>query len=261
MRRARWIIVVLASAGCAFAVACSGDDSSENDAGNDASNDTTQQDVNKPDSQTNDAQTSDASDAGDAGCPAAWLEVSDASMLWPDGGLPALLLHASGAGSQDYTCEPIDGGYAWTFIGPEANLDDCTQTLIGHHFASEAGAAAPEWQTLDQSFVIGKKLLAYTPDGGQNSVPWLLVQATSNGGNGTIAKTLYVQRLNTDGGNAPSTTCDDTDVDATTKVPYTADATISTATSSSSCRRTRTPAAGAGRPSHHRRRARIPARS
>ncbi len=228
MNGARWIMLGFASTACAFAFACSGD-SSNDDGGTDASNDTTQQDVNKPDAKNGDAQTNDASndvqtiDASDGGCPASWLDLPDASALLPDGGLPALLIHAAGAGTQDYTCEPQDGGgYAWVFVGPEATLDDCTQTLIGHHFASDAGAA-PEWQTLDNSYVIAKKVIAYTPDGGQGSVPWLLLQETSNGGTGTIAKTLYVQRLNTSGGNAPSTTCDGNDVDASSKVAYTAD--------------------------------------
>ena len=80
--------------------------------------------------------------------------------------------------------------------------------LIGHHFASEAGAAAPEWQTLDGTYAVGRKVLAYTPDGGSGSIPWLLLGATSTGGSGTLSGTTYVQRLNTAGGNAPCTGCD-----------------------------------------------------
>ncbi len=234
MRRTRIIVVAAASVGLAYAAACSSDDSNQPDGGNDATTDTTTQDVATKDA-ANDVTTNDATtDASDAGsCQGAWLDLPDAAMLEPDGGLPPLLLHFFGSGTQDYACEAqisvttdagADAGatYVWVLTGPEATLDDCNVQLQGHHFASEAGASAPEWQTLDQSYVIGKKLVAYTPDGGQGSVPWLLLQETSNGGNGTIAKTLWVQRVHTDGGN-PTTTCDNNDVDATTKVPYSAD--------------------------------------
>ncbi len=226
VKRERWIIIVTASAGCAFAAACSGDNGTS-DGGTDASNDTTeQQDSNKPDTGANDAAKDVQSDAPvDSGCPTSWFDLPDASMLEPDGGLPPLIIHATAAGTQDYTCEEAqDGGFGWIFVGPEANLEDCTQALIAYHFASEAGAGAPEWQaTADNSYVIASKLLTYTPDGGQGSVPWLLLQKTSTGGTGTISKTLYVQRLHTDGGITPTTTCDGNDLDATTKVPYTAD--------------------------------------
>jgi len=226
VKRVHLLIAVGAvSAGLVVLQACSGDNN-DTDAGSDASNDTTQPDVNKQDVVTsdvkNDVTTTDG--GGDAGCPASWMQVPDAGMLLPDGGLPALILHAAASGTQNYTCEAqsSDAGttYGWVFMGPEANLDDCAQTLIGHHFASEAGAAAPEWQTLDTSYVIGKKLLAYTDDAG--SVPWLLLQKTSTGGTGTISQTQYIQRLYTAGG-VPTTTCDGNNLDAGTQVPYTAD--------------------------------------
>jgi len=209
--------------------ACSGDNNNETDSGTDAS---TQPDVNKQDVATTDVSTKDViNDVTDGGsCPTSWTVFPDAgaatAALTPDGGFPAnVILHAAGSGTQDYTCEAQAGDagttYAWVFVGPEANLDDCNQTLVGHHFASEAGAAAPEWQTLDNSFVIAKKLAAFTDDAG--SVPWLLLQETSNGGTGTIAKTLYVQRLYTSGGIAPMTGCDQNSVNTTQKVAYTAD--------------------------------------
>jgi hypothetical protein len=231
VKRAYVVVAIgAASAGLLVLQACS-DSGGDTDGGTDASNDVTQQnDVVKQDVVTNDAINDVVTnDASDGGCPSSWTMVPtlpDAGEnLVPDGGLPPLLLHAAGSGTQNYVCEATttDAGttYAWTFVGPQANLDDCNAQLIGHHFASEAGAAAPEWQTLDQSFVIAAKQAAYTADA--SAVPWLLLKETSNGGNGEIAKTVYVQRLSTSGGVAPSTTCDSNTLNNTSNVAYTAD--------------------------------------
>jgi Protein of unknown function (DUF3455) len=175
-----------------------------------------------------DADAGQEADAGDGGCPATWFvaPVVDPSIALPDGG-GGVLLHAVGTGTQNYMCEgnTSDGGapYAWTLVTPEANLTDCHEALIGHHFASEAGAGFPEWQTTDGTYVIGTKLHAFTPDGGAGSIPWLLVHAVDAGGSGTLSMAQYVQRLDTDGGNAPADGCDMASVGATTDVPYTAD--------------------------------------
>jgi hypothetical protein len=138
-----------------------------------------------------------------------------------DGG--GVLLHAAGAGTQNYACTAgTDGGISWVFVGPQANLSDCNGNVIGHHYASDGGAGFPEWiTTADGTYVIGHKVAAYTPDGGAASVPWLLLQAVGHGGGtGTLSQVAYVQRLDTDGGVAPGTGCDAGDM---AQVPYTAD--------------------------------------
>lgn len=186
------------------------------------------------------APATDASDAAvlsDAGCPASWTVAPETVPLIavPDGG-GAVLLHAAGTGTQDYTCTASetdagpdggDGGltYAWVFVGPEAVLSDCNTAPIGRHFASEAGATQPEWMTTsDNSYVIAKKVNAgYSPDGGA-AIPWLLLQALSNSDGGTLGQVTYVQRLNTTAGlSPPNSSCDDTTVGTTQKVDYTAD--------------------------------------
>jgi hypothetical protein len=170
------------------------------------------------------------SDASDGSCPASWMQVPGvpAAIALPDGG--TLILHALGSGTQNYACRMVvvDGGSGeagapgvWTLTGPSADLLDCNSQVIGHHFASEAGASAPEWQTLDGTYVIGHRLAGATPEGGAGSVPWLLLQATSHGGTGTLSTTAYIQRLDTDGGVAPSG-CDPTEAGALS-VPYSAD--------------------------------------
>jgi len=205
--------------------ACS-DNGGDDDAATDAQQNDATQDVAKQDVVTNDVTNDVVVDASDGGCPSSWTVVPDAgTSLVPDGGLPPLLIHAAASGTQNYTCTAQNGDagttYAWVFVGPQANLADCNAQVIGHHFASEAGAAAPEWQTLDQSFVIAAKQTAYTADA--SAVPWLLLKETSNGGTGSIAKTVYIQRLFTSGGIAPATTCDGQNVNTSTNVPYTAD--------------------------------------
>jgi hypothetical protein len=217
---------------------CSGDDTTANpatDAGThpDATTDAAQAaDTGGGEDVAPDAAT--PTDAGadtavpDAACPPTWTTAPDVAptIAVPDGG-GAPLLHAGAIGTQNYTCQQVavDGGtaYAWVFVGPEADLADCHAAKIGKHFASDAGAAAPEWQTTDGAYVIGKRLAAFTPDGGASAIPWLLLQETSTGGTSTLSKATYVQRLNTTGGVAPSATCDATTAGTTQKVSYTAD--------------------------------------
>ena len=91
--------------------------------------------------------------------------------------------------------------------------------MIGHHFASEAGAAAPEWMLADGSYAIGQKIAAF--DGGGASIPWLLLRAASDSDAGALSGTTYVQRIHTDGGLQPASSCDmDSGVQM---VPYEAD--------------------------------------
>ena len=177
-------------------------------------------------------------EAGLPACTGAWLVAPDlAGLVLPDGGPEAgvVLMHALGTGTQDYACigTPIDGGadagdaganFVWTLVTPDAVLTDCNGTNVGHHFASEAGATAPEWLSIDDSYVIGKKLVGVTPDGGSGSVPWLIIGATSHGGDsGVLSNVTYVERLDTDGGVAPATGCDFAHSDAGVNIGYTAD--------------------------------------
>jgi hypothetical protein len=147
----------------------------------------------------------------------------DPSIAVPaDGG--GVLLHAYAAGTQSYACaRGTNGGYAWTFAGPEAELRDQGGGLIGHHFASEPGGGAPRWEGLDGSYVVGQKVAAVTPDGGAQAVPWLLLRAVAHGGTGPLASAHFVQRVATQGGLAPATACDASVADNKAKVPYTAE--------------------------------------
>jgi hypothetical protein len=162
--------------------------------------------------------------AGDtaSACGAAWLAAPavDASLAPPpEGG--AVIAHVTATGVQTYTCaRGADGATSWTPSGPDADLSDCNGARAGRHFASQAGAAAPEWQATDGSYVVAQKAAATPAPGDPNAVPWLLLRVTDHGGAGAISRARYVQRVRTHGGVAPTTACD---AGAVARVPYSAD--------------------------------------
>src|SRR5271156_5392283 len=108
----------------------------------------------------------------------------------------ALLLEATGEGSQVYTC--TDGH--WVLKAPDAKLLDQQGQVIGTHFAG------PTWRLQDGSEVKGKAIAA-RPAGDAASVPWLLIQAVPGSGSGKLANVLYVRRTQTEGGVAPTAAC------------------------------------------------------
>ena len=143
-------------------------------------------------------------------CPAN----TPSSLAPPVGQELAFVTAASGV--QEYTCN----GTAWVFVAPDAQLypDHAgdQDEAVGHHYAG------PTWEWYeDGSTVVGKKLAAATPD--PASIPWLLLLGASHGPNdGRMSDVTYVQRLETNGGNAPATGCDASHVGASANVPYTA---------------------------------------
>ena len=161
----------------------------------------------------------------------------------PAGNSPYLVGHAFG--SQGYTCLPTStGGTAWNPTArPEATLfaDKFGQFQIITHFQSinanpKPGVTVPlsgnaTWQgSLDSSRVWMVKVSgidagsdpASCPNTG--SIQCLKLQSVGNAkgptGGGLLARTTFIQRLNTAGGAVPTSTCA---VGQTELVPYTAD--------------------------------------
>lgn len=161
----------------------------------------------------------------------------------PVGNSPYLVGHAFG--SQGYTCLPTStGGTAWNPTArPEATLftDFFGQFQIITHFQSINANPKPDvtvprsgnatWQgSLDSSRVWAVKVdgidagsdPASCPNTG--SIQCLLLQSVGNAkgptGGSLLAKTTFIQRLNTKGGAVPTSTCA---VGQTELVPYTAD--------------------------------------
>jgi hypothetical protein len=162
----------------------------------------------------------------------------------PTGNSPYLVGHAFGR--QGYTCLPTStGAAAWNPTGrPEATLFTDLfgqQFQIITHFQSINANPKPDvtvplsgnatWQaSLDSSRVWMVKKNGI--DAGSNpvscpnsgSIQCLLLQSVGNlkgptGGN-LLAKTTFIQRLNTNGGAVPTTSCT---AGQTQVVPYTAD--------------------------------------
>jgi hypothetical protein len=141
-------------------------------------------------------------------------DVPDAIAV-PAGLEPVLFVHASG--SQIYTCAAgADGKFAWTLKAPEADLKDRKDKIIGQH------SAGPTWTLKDGSQVTGKAA-AHVDSLDSESVPWLLVDVSTNSGKGTLANVTKIQRVHTHGGMPPDYGCDASHKDDETKSKYTAD--------------------------------------
>jgi FtsP/CotA-like multicopper oxidase with cupredoxin domain len=120
-----------------------------------------------------------------------------------------LVLHAFGIGVQIYHWN----GTSWGAATPAATLyaDAGGNGQVATHFAG------PTWQSNGGSTVVGTVLNRCTPDAA--SIAWLSLSAVPTG-NGVFAKAKFIQRLNTVGGNAPSTPGV---AGQEARVPYTAD--------------------------------------
>ena len=109
-----------------------------------------------------------------------------------------LVLQAHASGSQIYLCQQGAGGKsAWTLKAPDAELHDDSGEVMGRHYAG------PTWKYKDGSEVTGKAVARIdSPD--PDSIPWLLVTATSHSGEGVFSRVTSVQRLHTKGGQPPA---------------------------------------------------------
>jgi hypothetical protein len=139
-----------------------------------------------------------------------------------------LAIHDKGIGSQVYTCTAGTGGagggggggttsYSWVLLKPDAILYDATYTNVGTH------GMGPEWTSTDGSIVNGSKVAGANAANAATDIPWLLLKASSTTGTGVFTPVTYVQRLNTAGGQAPSTGCSSSTVGTMTSVLYSAD--------------------------------------
>jgi len=155
----------------------------------------------------------------DAPAPESAPDVPDAIAV-PAGLEPVLSLHAKG--SQIYTCQAgADGKFIWTLKGPEAELRDRKDKVIGQHLADPT-SKLPTWKLKDGSEVSGKAA-AHVDALGAGSIPWLLVNVVSNAGKGQLAKVTTIQRVHTHGGKPDNNACDESHKDSEAKSSYTAD--------------------------------------
>jgi hypothetical protein len=130
---------------------------------------------------------------------------------------PAALAYKGNAvGAQVYACGPSKESkhkFEWTLKAPDAALTDDGGKPFAKHYAG------PTWEASDGSKVIGAlKAKADAPDA--TAIPWLLLEAKSNEGQGVLADIGWVQRVQTVGGKAPSTGCDKAHDGTETRVDY-----------------------------------------
>lgn len=127
-----------------------------------------------------------------------------------------LALEARATGVQIYECsvgKDQPARFEWVFKAPEAELFDKTGQKIGKHYAG------PTWESADGSAVVGE-LKARNSGPDSNAIPWLLLGAKSNSGTGVFGQVKSIQRLQTDGGKAPSSPCGQDNVQQVVRVPY-----------------------------------------
>lgn len=121
-----------------------------------------------------------------------------------------LLLHAFGIGVQIYHWN----GTSWGTATPSATIyaNAGGQGEIASHFAG------PTWQSNSGGRVVGTVANRCIPD--PASIAWLALTGVANGP-GIFQNVNFIQRLNTVGGNAPSTPGSVIGQEA--RIPYTAD--------------------------------------
>jgi hypothetical protein len=121
-----------------------------------------------------------------------------------------------GVGFQIYACTATaTGGFAFTFVTPQANLLNDAGRLVGTHFSG------PTWQGNDGSAVVAAVASRANVD--PTAIPWLLLDVVSqNGIDGRFGDVTSIQRLSTVGGVAPASGCDAAHIGSIASVPYSA---------------------------------------
>ena len=138
-----------------------------------------------------------------------------------------------GVGTQNYICQPAAslGRVAWTLFTPQATLfSDDAEQLTTHFFSlnpDEPGIVRVTWEdSRDTSTIWARLLKAATVN--PDAIAWLKLEVVGKRvgptGGDTLFGTTFVQRLNTQGGLAPLTDCDNPqDIGRKAFIPYTAD--------------------------------------
>ena len=135
----------------------------------------------------------------------------------PAGHRPAM--EAVGTGQLTYECREksaMPGIYEWVFVGPNAVLSNRVGARVGTYYGSPA-----TWESADGSKISGTQL-AISP-GASGSIPLQLVKTDPAVGSGAMSGVTYIQRVNTQGGVAPVSSCDATNTGKRELVDYQAD--------------------------------------
>ena len=124
-----------------------------------------------------------------------------------------------GSGTITYACKAKKdnaSAYEWTFVGPDAQLNDRSGQRVGRYFGPPA-----TWESTDGSKVTATQL-AVAPSGPGN-IPMQLVRANPAVGQGAMQGVTYIQRTMVQGGVAPMAPCSAATADQQQTVSYQAD--------------------------------------
>ncbi len=149
------------------------------------------------------------------GCAAS--EVSKAPVVPVSLSVPSdqvMTAEAIATGVQIYTCSTNAAGkFEWVFKAPEADLYDRNGRRIGKHYAG------PTFESNDGSKVVAElKQRDNAPD--SNAIPWLLLSAKANDGQGVFAGVKSIQRVNTAAGKAPNHDCSQEQLGKVARMDY-----------------------------------------
>jgi hypothetical protein len=143
-------------------------------------------------------------------------------------------LVAQAVGTQNYICLAHGTGVAWAFLGPQATLFDAAFDQLTTHYLSpnpdEAGIARATWRHSRDTSTVWAMAAETSADPAYvaaGAIPWLKLQVvgrqTAPAG-GQLARTTFIQRVNTAGGVAPAVGCAvAADIGRRAFVPYTTD--------------------------------------
>jgi hypothetical protein len=152
---------------------------------------------------------------GTLGCAAAMTAFACATTLAqvPDNLKPPanerVVLKVTGKGTQIYKCQNSQ----WVLEKPKADLIDEHGNTVGRHYEG------PTWEAIDGSKAVGEvEQRADAPS--SKSIPWLLLKAKSTQGPGILAGVTHIQRVETSGGAAPATGCDQTHLGQEVSIEY-----------------------------------------
>lgn len=110
----------------------------------------------------------------------------------------AFELQATGVQIYEWRATKADAArFEWSLKAPQADLFDAAGQRVGTHYSG------PTWEALDGSKVVGE-VKARDTSQSAGSIPWLLLTAKANSGEGRFAHVKSIQRLDTSGGEAPA---------------------------------------------------------
>jgi hypothetical protein len=129
-----------------------------------------------------------------------------------------MVMKTNAIGELTYECRTkanLTNEFEWAFVSPTAVLYDMNKAVVGKYYAG------PTWEMNDGSKITGKQI-AIAP-GASGAIPLQIVKAGNPTGMGFLNDVTHIQRLNTEGGVAPTASCTSVDVGTKKTVPYKAD--------------------------------------